>query len=519
MARPNYPSPDRYVGNTMVPMHFAETPRLLNLPPGCEIRTKVGLDINDDIRRLVTMIFNMHGLKSCPNKGLYYVGSEEWHRYVECEKIIVLVIELMIDQVSRWREIDQDVHRLLRGLQFTGIPQIPMRYYVHPLACLVHLHAHVPVGDDSHAARWSFEQAMLEHEFKWNTHFLLLRNREERRGAGRTTGNRNNRRNGRSSMRSQDRHRTTYPPPYRAITLLEDPSTELSTEDRNDDESHGSLVRFQGRHPITYPPPYPTTIAHDHSRTESHTEDRNDDESDRSSMLFQDRHPPAYPPPAPTVTPRDYQSRLLTPPREPNPSQNHSIPRDNQSRLQTLPREATPSPSLLANIFPRPVAPWAQPTAPRPARNVHFLPETQVIPPTQMSNSQLRALRPEHPRTFQGVEQQTMARQGILRAPAFARVRLTSDELRAIQPDHPRFAEAFEQAIHENVFPTRPEPAQRPNEAVRAPEPDRARLEDLEQRMVQRGFMAAPVRYYPSSLYQRRPDGTMPAVNPDITLD
>lgn len=129
MCQPDYPTPDGYINNTMVPIHLSKTPDLKFLPVDSYLKQQVCAAIGSEVRTLLKAVYKSHGVSVCDNMGLYF-GWQEWHQYGECEKIPVLVVEIMAREMGKWREIDTQVPAIARALNaFEGLLKIPVRYY------------------------------------------------------------------------------------------------------------------------------------------------------------------------------------------------------------------------------------------------------------------------------------------------------------------------------------------------------------------------------------------------------
>lgn len=171
------PAPDAYLHNTMVPRHFSKTPKLKSLPPDCYLKKTLGPRVGVDIHALLNWVYTRHELKHCPKMGLYYVGWEEWEKYDDCEKIIVLVVEMTSDQIGRWRVIDADVMDIVKSLRFAGMPRIPMRYYVSPgyprASRTVGVPSTPPVRPTESIAN-TWEQYLGDLAWDWNYNWMRL---------------------------------------------------------------------------------------------------------------------------------------------------------------------------------------------------------------------------------------------------------------------------------------------------------------------------------------------------------
>lgn len=171
------PAPDDYLRNTMVPRHFSKTPKLKSLPADCYLKKTLGPRVGADVHALLKWVYTKHELRQCPKMGLYYVGWEEWEKYDDCEKIIVLVVEMTSDQICRWRVIDADVMGIVKSLQFAGMPRIPLRYYISPgyprANRTIGAPSNPPVRPtESFANTW--EQFLGDLAWDWNYNYMRL---------------------------------------------------------------------------------------------------------------------------------------------------------------------------------------------------------------------------------------------------------------------------------------------------------------------------------------------------------
>lgn len=196
LMKPQYPSPDAFVGHPMVPMHFELCPQHNLLPVNYGLFRRLETDIRIDIDLLITMIFGMHGMTMNPHSGLYHIGCTFGRSHLrDCHGITILMIKMLSTEITLWREIDQEVQCLTRALQFDGMPRIPMRYYtVH----LIHGERRPPAKHFD-ARKHAFEQTVCRYSGIWSRRLLrtsritaTATNDEARNGDNSTSTTQNN---------------------------------------------------------------------------------------------------------------------------------------------------------------------------------------------------------------------------------------------------------------------------------------------------------------------------------------
>ena len=85
--------------------------------------------MNNTVSRMVRTICLNHDINLYNQLGLYYAGTPaEVARQREQDRVVVFVIELMADQIRRWREIDSEVRDVVLSLGLYG-RGVRVRYY------------------------------------------------------------------------------------------------------------------------------------------------------------------------------------------------------------------------------------------------------------------------------------------------------------------------------------------------------------------------------------------------------
>lgn len=133
------PRSDWYEGNYLVAPHFAFTPCLTSLREayGHDRYRNNWIMIGADIGRATRDLYRNHNLTLCRKYGLFIAGGEIDVRTQDRDRIMILVIELVKDEVHRWHDVDSDARQLLRDFGLNEVSNddhgdhgVCVRYYV-----------------------------------------------------------------------------------------------------------------------------------------------------------------------------------------------------------------------------------------------------------------------------------------------------------------------------------------------------------------------------------------------------